>query len=267
MKILLFTITALLFGNLLHAQDPLNLPVKVRHAEPLYADLIRDLGARKGEKEWNAGWASENHDDFVGYTTFIEYEFAPINRLGFEVEVPLKVYHSLSKENETPRSFRNRVEGIKVATQYTFLVSATHQFSVAAGYIHEFRLHSFQTIRSEKSLLKGNEFSPFVVVAKRFGSHIHTLLYTGPEWEKDFDTRLLHGFQLNASVHYMLPSKHFIGIEINEETFDHTTEIIARPQVKLVTASNFAIGFVTGIPVHAQDHGMSFLARVIFEPK
>ena len=28
-------------------------PDKVLHAEPLYIDLIRDLGARKGEKEYN----------------------------------------------------------------------------------------------------------------------------------------------------------------------------------------------------------------------
>ena len=28
---------------------------KVLHAEPLYIDLIRDLGARKGEREWNIG--------------------------------------------------------------------------------------------------------------------------------------------------------------------------------------------------------------------
>lgn len=30
-------------------------PDKVLHAEPLFIDLIRDLGARKGEKEWNVG--------------------------------------------------------------------------------------------------------------------------------------------------------------------------------------------------------------------
>ncbi|HAI17051.1 MAG TPA: phosphoribosylformylglycinamidine synthase, partial [Xanthomarina gelatinilytica] len=30
-------------------------PLKILHAEPLYIDLIRDLGARKGEKEWNIG--------------------------------------------------------------------------------------------------------------------------------------------------------------------------------------------------------------------
>ena len=28
-------------------------PLKLHHAEPLYIDLMRDLGARKGEREWN----------------------------------------------------------------------------------------------------------------------------------------------------------------------------------------------------------------------
>jgi hypothetical protein len=33
-------------------------PDKVLHAELLYIDLIRDLGARKGEKEWKrCNWA------------------------------------------------------------------------------------------------------------------------------------------------------------------------------------------------------------------
>ena len=35
--------------------EELKEPDKVLHAEPFYIDLIRDLGARKGEKEWNVG--------------------------------------------------------------------------------------------------------------------------------------------------------------------------------------------------------------------
>ena len=33
---------------------------KVLHAEPLFIDLIRDLGARKGEREWNIGFDCES---------------------------------------------------------------------------------------------------------------------------------------------------------------------------------------------------------------
>ena len=45
-------------------------PVKVLHAEPLYIDLIRDLGARKGEKEWNLGLGltSNQTSDAPGYS-------------------------------------------------------------------------------------------------------------------------------------------------------------------------------------------------------
>ena len=38
-----------------YAQTETELPVKVHHIEPLYIDLVRDLGARKGEKELNIG--------------------------------------------------------------------------------------------------------------------------------------------------------------------------------------------------------------------
>ena len=42
-------------------------PDKVLHAEPLYIDLIRDLGARKGEKEWNFGYGLTDFNDFDEY--------------------------------------------------------------------------------------------------------------------------------------------------------------------------------------------------------
>ena len=60
-------------------------PDKVLHAEPLYIDLIRDLGARKGEKEWNVGLGLTDNLKFDAYEALIEYELAPIDRLGFEV--------------------------------------------------------------------------------------------------------------------------------------------------------------------------------------
>jgi hypothetical protein len=248
------------------AQDSTSLPVKVRHAEPLYIDLIRDLGARKGEKEWNAGWVTENQDNYSSHTGFVEYEFSPVNRLGLEVEVPIKFYHVYSAGNEESTEHRNRIEGIKTAAQFTFLASEKHQLSLAAGYIHEVRLHSFQTVEQTHSLIKGHGFNPFVVAAKRFGQRFHTLLYMGPRWENTIHEGTELTYQVNTSIHYMLPSKHFVGIEINEEYSKHHATIIARPQVKIVMSSNFALGFATGIPVHAADHGLNFLMRMIYEP-
>lgn len=55
-------------------------PDKVLHAEPLFIDLIRDLGARKGEKEWNVGLGLTDNLKFDAYEALIEYEWAPIDR-------------------------------------------------------------------------------------------------------------------------------------------------------------------------------------------
>ncbi|MDQ4140755.1 MAG: phosphoribosylformylglycinamidine synthase, partial [Bacteroidota bacterium] len=75
-------------------------PAKVLHAEPLYIDLIRDLGARKGEKEWNLGLGLTDKLKFDSYEALIEYEWAPIDRLGLEVELPF-TFHSPLKS--TPK--------------------------------------------------------------------------------------------------------------------------------------------------------------------
>lgn len=45
---------------------------KVLHAEPLYIDLIRDLGARKGEKEWNIGMGLTDNNMYDKYNALVE---------------------------------------------------------------------------------------------------------------------------------------------------------------------------------------------------
>ena len=91
-------------------QDQKN-PDKVLHAEPLFIDLIRDLGARKGEKEWNLGFGLTDKNNYDDFLTLIEYEWAPINRLGFEVELPFSFY----QKNATGDKPENRLNSIKLA--------------------------------------------------------------------------------------------------------------------------------------------------------
>gem|GEM_PF-4614419 len=74
---------------------------KVLHAEPLYIDLIRDLGARKGEKEWNFGFGLTDRAKFDQYMALVEYEFAPVDRLGLEIEVPVSFYIPYKKTAAT----------------------------------------------------------------------------------------------------------------------------------------------------------------------
>ena len=97
-------------------------PAKILHAEPLYIDLIRDLGARKGEREWNLGLGLTDRLRFDSYEALVEYEWAPIDRLGLEIEVPFTIYtRNPGAGSDTIPS--NRMESLKLAFQYTFLVS------------------------------------------------------------------------------------------------------------------------------------------------
>jgi hypothetical protein len=96
---------------------------KILHAEPLYIDLIRDLGARKGEKEWNVGFGMFNKRDFNKYEALVEYEWAPIDRLGFEIEVPVTIFTASEGTPVDITRPANRIESLKLATQWTFLVS------------------------------------------------------------------------------------------------------------------------------------------------
>ncbi len=247
-------------------------PLKIHHAEPLYMDLVRDIGARKGEREWNLGWGLEKNSRYSANSGFIEYEFAPLNRLGFEVEVPFTLYRSYLEEGqrETSAVPHNRIEGVKLATQYTFLVSGKHQLSMAAGYMHELVTHSFYTISQRHSLWKGHRMTPFLIIARKWGANIHSMLYTGPEFDL-----VNHGgpaemyYQANLSMHYVLPhSGHFIGLEMNQETAKHFYSLVFRPQVKIKLADGLALGLVTGLPLHMNSgNSISFLTRLIYEPR
>lgn len=242
------------------------LPLKISHAEPIYMDLIRDLGARKGEKEINVGWEMNDRSRYMEHSGFVEYEFSPLNRLGLEVEVPFN-YYNAERHPGGEVLPNEKIEGIKLAAQYTFLVSEKYRMSMAAGTIYELELHSFKTISGSRKVLKGNDLNPFLIVAKRWGRQFHSLLYTGPVFHTSFENRENQlSMQTNLSVHYQLPrSGHLLGVEVNQEWNENYIETMIRPQLKLKLNAGFALGVATGIPVDYRSEGLSFLARLIYE--
>lgn len=238
---------------------------KVLHAEPLYIDLIRDLGARKGEKEWNVAFGMQDMRKYDQFQALVEYEWAPIDRLGLEVELPFSLYsfRDGSKEASTPS---NRLESLKVATQYTFLVSERLNTSLALGYIHEFELEDLNQLGKEGAF-KGNIFNPFLVAAKRWGSNYHTLIYTGPKIEKAYGEKADVGFEINYNFHYMVSgTRNFLGLEVNQEIHDGKSFTTLRPQMRVGLAHNLMIGIVSAIPVAQPDAGLGSFLRIIYEP-
>lgn len=241
-------------------------PDKVLHAEPLYIDLIRDLGARKGEKEWNVGLGMTDKLKFDSYEALVEYEWAPINRLGFEVELPFTFHSGI---NGTARDSipSNSLNSIKLATQWSFYVNEANATSMALGYITEFELSDFRNFG--KPLIKGNVYNPFLIVAKRWSDNFHSLIYTGPMIEQNFATNIFHAtYDINTSFHYMISgTRNFIGIEFNKTIDDNDFDMTIRPQMRLGIADNLLIGIVAGIPVSRENERLSSFVRLIWEPK
>jgi hypothetical protein len=252
--------------SLLNAQPgDTTLPVKVKHIEPLYVDLIRDLGARKGEREWNIGFGSAHLNNYIEVTTLVEYEFAPVNRLGFEIEVPFTF--SLGTHNQKEPLPGNRLDGLKLATQYTFLVSPRFNTSAAIGYLNEFELTSFNKYGKEQ-IVRANLMQPFLVIARSWKNNFHTMLITGPEWEKEMRSRGTElYFHANGSIHYAVPAtKSVIGVEINTLVSKDFTSVVLRPQMRVTVSKTSKVGLVAGIPVDTRYDSYSFFVRWIYEP-
>jgi hypothetical protein len=240
-------------------------PHKVLHAEPLYIDLIRDLGARKGEKEWNIGLGLTDNLKFDSYETLIEYEWAPIDRLGLEIELPFTFYSPLDNtENSSIPS--NQLNSLKIAAQWSFFVHEPIATSMAFGYINEFEFSDFRNFG--KPIIKGNVYNPFLVVAKRWRNNFHSLIYTGPIIEQNFSSKKFYTtYDINSSFHYMISgTRNFIGIEFNK-TFDKGNfDMTIRPQMRLGVAENLLVGIVAGIPVSRENERLSSFIRLIWEP-
>jgi hypothetical protein len=238
---------------------------KVLHAEPLYIDLIRDLGARKGEKEWNLGFGITDNLDYDIYQMLVEYEWAPVDRLGFEIETPFQFVGASRNGTEQARP-SSRLESLKLAAQWTFLVNERHNTSLALGYIHEFELSPFD--RFGDPLLTGNVYNPFFIAAKRWGNNLHTLIYTGPRTEQHIGSGHAHTrMEINTNLHYMITgTRNFIGVEVNKSYLPGDFDMVIRPQMRVSLAENFLVGIVTGIPIERENQRFSMFTRLIWEP-
>lgn len=262
-----FTVYSHSSGTGITIRDTLPEPVKVMHAEPLYIDLIRDLGALKGEKEWNIGLGLTDQNQFDKYTALVEYEFAPINRLGLEIEMPFTFYMPVQGYNRRDSLPGNRLNSLKLAGQWSFFVSEKMKTTMAIGYIHELELPAFRKYKHAFTL-EGHVFNPFFVVAKRWGHRFHTLLYTGPAITKHNQDGSHTNWQINTSMHYMIPgTRNFIGIEYNKAVNSRDFDMTIRPQLRVSMADNLLVGIVTGIPIKREVERFSTFIRLIYEPR
>lgn len=248
----LVIIGIILLTDAVSAQENRPLPDKVHHAEPLYNDLVRDLGARKGEKEFNVGADIKKMDRTDEYGYLAEYEFAPMDRLGLEVETDF----AYSKSKTADLSSGNELERLRLSSQYSFYVSKKQATTLAIGYTQIFNFED-----------GGTAFNPFFVAAKSWHTNWHTLIYTGPEIAYHYKSRTTEmNWQINTSLHYTLPqTDHFIGLEVNQEVAEGLLETTLRPQVKLGLSNKLAIGMAVGFPIAGKENAISSFFRLIYQ--
>jgi len=248
-----FLMAWMLLGTMnAQAQQGRSIPDKVHHAEPLYNDLVRDLGARKGEKEFNVGADIKKMGKADEYGYLAEYEFAPIDRLGLEVETDF----AYTKSKMADVSSGNKLERLRLSSQYSFYVSKKQATTLAVGYTQIFNFAD-----------DGTAFNPFFVAAKSWHSNWHTLIYTGPEIAYHYKSgKTQMNWQINTSFHYALPqTDHFIGLEVNQEVASGSLETTLRPQVKLGLNDKLAVGMAVGFPVGRKENAISSFFRLIYQ--
>ncbi len=250
-------------GTAARTGDTTRIPDKVKHAEPLYFDLVRDLGARKGEREWNIGADFMNTGHYKEYALLAEYEFAPVNRLGLEAETDFSFFKSTGNDHELPE---RGLTSLRLSAQYSFFVSPEYKTTLAAGYTQVFDFGKGRY--SRKPALKKMKYNPFFIAAKRWGNNIHTLIYTYPVIGQEWPERAVDvTWQVNTSFHYAVPhTGYFIGIEVNNEIDRGRCLMILRPEAKIKLNNRLAVGFVTGLPVYTDKEGISSFFRIIYEP-
>lgn len=106
------------------------------------------------------------------------------------------------------------------------------------------------------------------MVAKRWGTNFHSLVYTGPMLAQYFETNDFHTtYDINTSFHYMITgTRNFIGVEFNKTLEKSDFDMTIRPQMRVGIADNFMVGIVAGVPVSRENERFSSFLRLIWEP-
>jgi len=241
-------------------------PAKISHAEPLYLDLVRDLGARKGEREWNVGTQLSRIGGGTAWHPFVEYEFAPVNRLGMEIELPFQLTVPATSQ-EAPATTSFRLHSVKTSVQWTYAVIVTWQTSLAVGYTNELVVNA-GGLQAGKPVFTTEAGHPFLVAAKKWGQRWNTLVYAALGGQLPHQGTLRSdGYELNLAFHYVIPrSKAFVGVELYQYRNGPQCDRLIRPQVRIALKNNLLVGLVGNLPLTGSAGPSSFI-RLIYEPR
>lgn len=255
---------------------------EIKHYMPLYLDIPAEMNVKKGYQEINIAGGYADFKNFNGVRSLIEYDFAPIDKLGFEIEIPfifvhnkLENHENISSENESEHIIIPEEGGaaedamaLRVGFNYTFLTLPQTKTSISVGYFNELETSAFSNFG--KPLFVANVYNPFIAAAKIWGERFHPMIYAGPAIKQEFksdETKTQYRFNTILSYRFGKGEKEsFAGLECNQ-TFGAADkpQMVLRPQVQLQMSDNCKIGIIAGIPTKTSNdlNGSGFL-RLIY---
>lgn len=234
-------------------EDPVQIP------EPLLFDMVRPLGARRGELEFNTlaifpfrrtGRATRGDPfgpaptsrDLGGIEWAPEVEYAPVDNFAIEFEYPF--------EDGTLQAY-------KLGMQWTLGTAFDNRF------IHGFQVLTeptpeFRNWNSALLYLAGIRFDETYSMMLMFGGRANL---EGPGREETFEKLI------NASLFADITEDIVLGIETNYATrMDGTSQFIVLPQAHLELTRRIELQCGIGAGFSDELNEQSFIMRAIYVP-
>lgn len=240
---------------------------KVKHAEPVYDDLITDLRAKKGANELNVNFGYRNMEerDHLALSR-LEFEYVPIDKLGFEIILPYTAY--FANPNADLQERDNRIEFLQWGGQYTFYSSVENGISLALGFENTFgREDEYEPESTSGFTVENIRYMPLLIAAKNWKDTWFLLFSGGTELNHDLsDNDVGFEHQLTTAFHYgFSEDDHFIGVELNKSLEEGDFEMMIRPQFILEISDSFTLGSSVGIPISVPDTRWTAFLRLAYE--
>ena len=253
----------------------------LKHYVPLYLDIPAELNVKKGYKEIDVAGGYGDFRDYNGVRGLIEYDFAPIDKLGFEIEVPFIFIHDKHalpvadpEEVVVPEEggALESATSLRLGFTYTVAGFSAAKTTIAVGYNNELETSPFDEIGGGTPLFIANVYNPFIAIAKIWGERFHSMIYTGPAIKQEFDIHKSRTqYRLNTILSYRFgrgSNESFAGMECNQSFGkDSKAQWVLRPQVQLDLSYRWKIGIVAGVPIETSNHmkGGGFV-RLMYSP-
>lgn len=201
--------------------------------EPLFVDLVRNLGSRRGEMETNV-LASTSFKRRQSIQWGPEIEYAPVRGLGFELELPF---------------IDNELQALKLGGQVTLASFGARALEIGVIGSYARRLPE-----------RGADAVLGAVVGVRFSPRIQGMFIAGPTASRG-DAPMAIGASVNPSLFYQLSRKWTVGLETGHR-FEPEQRSYALPQLHVNPFDALGFKLQVGAGVEVVDASLAPLVAV-----